>query len=580
MALYSADPERSAVVRQLAGALTLLGADRAAAIWVDEYGPGLVHVHALLDVASDEPCRSFSLAPLKAAWEEGIPGLLDRPDCERGLSLYSCRPRSQAVVSLGSDGNRAWFVVVDSRTARSELGPETAELLMFFAGECAGVLLHRDLPETADDRRRAEERLRQERFAGWPVLRDIEGREGDDRANRRVSCRFMVSRMIRRLIEDDFALDAEALSQQVEGVRRELNAGPAPGAGGKEPELWERVLDSAAELDLLELASATLQLANEVENQGHLYGARELHRCAYDVAVAASSGKMVVDALRFHGRTCRKLGEMEAADYWYERADEVARELGEPGLVARVLTGRANLKRQLGNFPEARKILTAQEDVAEASGDGNLLAQCHHGWMALEKDAENWEEAVVRGWKAFGRYSGETDRFIALADLGWTFLESGSMRSAEDAFSVLLAQVELPHLQAIAREGMVRLAALRGDRRTFSEWLQRADLAWKHLQPATRAEARLFRASSFEALGEMEKARACLEAARAEAEESGINRILIEAEAMLDELPVASESRPEHTKREEWEPLENSGDDRVVEVLQGLSNLRAAAEAV
>lgn len=576
VALHSADPHRSALVEELASALLLLSADRAAVVWVDEYGPGLVHVHTVLDVASDVPRRRFFLGPLKAAWDEGIPGLLDSPESDGELSVYSERPRSQAVVSLGSDGVRAWFMVVDSKTPRTRLSREASEFLMFFAGGCAAVILHDDLPDPAEGPHLESERLREERFAGWPVLRDMEGREGDEEADRRISVRFMVCRVLRHMIDDDFAVDPEVLEQQVEGVRREV--GSAGLADDSEARHWDRVLDAARDGDLSGLASAVLELANDVENQGHLHGARELHRCAYDVAVAAGSGAMVVDALRFHARTCRKMGELEVADCWYGKADQVARELGDRPLLGQVLMGRVNLKRQLGNLPAARALVAEQEEFAERSGLRDLLARCHHARMGIEIEAGEWDEAVIRGWKAFGLYEADLDRLIALSDLGWALVACGSLRSAEDAFAVVIERA--PHALASvnALEGMARLAALEGDRAAFERWRDRSDEALRGAGSAFSPELKRDRAESFVELGMTKDAREWLQAALDEARTLSRHRVYFDAERRLEELGKGDLGEvPGSDIPEEF--LKDSGDGRVTEVLQELSELRSARGA-
>ncbi|MDH3423628.1 MAG: hypothetical protein OEN00_11595, partial [Gemmatimonadota bacterium] len=75
--LYGADPRRLAVFRHLAEVAELCDADRAATVWVDEYGPGSVHPHVVLDHLADRPRRHFSSEPLRRAWELGVPGAVD-----------------------------------------------------------------------------------------------------------------------------------------------------------------------------------------------------------------------------------------------------------------------------------------------------------------------------------------------------------------------------------------------------------------------------------------------------------------------------------------------------------------------
>jgi len=144
LALHRPDPTRYRLVEHLQEVIARVGGDRAAVLWVDEYGPGLVHVHCLLDLFSDAPRSKFPSTPLREAWEHGIPGIVDIPDSARYDSVIPEGPRSLAGVALGSDGSRAWFMVVDGVSPRPELSVAARGDLMFLAGECASVVLHRD----------------------------------------------------------------------------------------------------------------------------------------------------------------------------------------------------------------------------------------------------------------------------------------------------------------------------------------------------------------------------------------------------------------------------------------------------
>ena len=57
----------------------------------------------------------------------------------------------RVTIFLGSDGDRVWFLVIDERdVAPGALSGKTREDLLFLAGECAGLLFHRDLASDAD----------------------------------------------------------------------------------------------------------------------------------------------------------------------------------------------------------------------------------------------------------------------------------------------------------------------------------------------------------------------------------------------------------------------------------------------
>src|SRR5262249_6020871 len=139
------------------------------------------------------------------------------------------------------------------------------------------VLLHRDLGRSS----RLQAR---ERFAGWPVLRDIEGRESDSVASGRIGGRFLVARAVRSVVEEDLAFEPAALTRQIEGVGRELARISAD--EGERP-LWDEVLRALERAEWQPLARTTLDLAKRVEDQRHPHGACELYTLAHAVAVAA-----------------------------------------------------------------------------------------------------------------------------------------------------------------------------------------------------------------------------------------------------------------------------------------------------
>lgn len=547
LALFRADPERSVVLGHLRVALSLIGGDRAAVVWVDEYGPGLVHVHCLLDIGSDRPRREFSMELLRRAWEDGVPGLYDFSDLERvDPAVAPEGVRGGCTVALGSDGARAWFLVVDALTPRSPLTEETGGALMFLAGKCAAMVLHRDLAIPAVE---GDGHDGSQRFAGWPILRDVEGNEEDDATARRITSRFLVTRLVRSLVEEDFAMDRESIRYQVEGIRRELHTVPAP---DPERQAWERVLDSVEDGERTDLAGAVLELASAVEAQGHHHGAVELHRSAYEVAMATGSVTVAVDAARFQGRVYRRMTEWDRAFRWYEVAGDVARSAGEVGKYTLVRIGLGNTHRVRGNMARAREIYLDTLQLAEEVGERRPQAEAHHGLMVLDRNSAEGEEALDHGWRAVQLYPDEQSRLMALQDLAGVLVDLGDLGAADDAYTIVAARMGLRDYRVMALDGLVYVAALRGDREAFEERigvLDRTD--WEStLAPDYRGQIFYYRGLSYRALGEMEEARRWLERAVGFAEEHGLSKELIRAEEALEQLGELEEpSTPDRTPR-------------------------------
>lgn len=576
LALHGPDEDRAELVVRLWEAVDLVRADRGAVLWIDEYGSGIVHVHCLLDVAAEPPRRGFALDPLRRAWEEGIPGLLDEPDLTRSSDRILPRgPRSLCAVALGSDGVRSWFLAVDSRRSRRALSERAAEYLMFLAGECASIVLHQDLVDAQDqgESDSSFERIRRERFSGWPVLQDVEGEDAGFEREGTITVRFLITRLLQALVEDDFALDADSQRHQLQSIRAEIAASERT---GRERRSWERVLDAVESEDHRELARAVLELAQVAEDQGHMHGARELDRIAYDVATAARDLDTAVDAARFLGRVCRRLGAWDDSERWYE----VGREVAHAGELLRkealVLDGLGNTYRVRGDHPAAREIYGRVLELGDSLDDDYVQGSARQNLMLVEKHAGRTDEALRHGWAAVMSYRTDQHSLVALADLADVFLRSGELDSAESAFQVVAARTEIADIRILALDALSHLAARRGN---LAEFQRRVDrLSEENLEDASveaRAQILLYRGRSFLALGEPDVARRWFERSLEFAEEHGVSRIVIEAEKACRAVDEREEERV--LERELPEPTRET----MSELREPLASLREArADAV
>ena len=528
-ALHRTDSERLKIVEHLAAVSRLLGSDRVATVWIDEYGPGLVHPHVVLDLAMDVPRRRFAAEPLRMAWNDGVPGKLDVPDVDRGAAIpIHDAARSLCAVALGSDGAKAWFLVADGLNARLPLDRETSGALMFLAGECAGVLLHRDLPAGTRGRPR-------QRFAGWPVLRDIEGREDDEATNRRIGGRFLVARQLRALVDEDFAVDPASLSQQLQAVARELTRIPR-----EDPErtLWDDVLRELDRNDWKGLAATTYALASHVDDQGHDHGARELYGLAHASAVAAGDGAGAMRCARLMGRLLRRRGEWDQSVRWYEAARALARAEGDRATEAVIVDGLANALRDKGNLPGARALLRDGLLAAQETGDPFALASIHHTTMTVERLAGHLSQAVTHGWRAVSLYPQGEKRLHALVSLAGCFVEMRELDAAEDCYAIVIERVVRSDYRHAAHEMLAHISALRGDRAGFEARLELGERAgWREgASKPVQAEILQYHGLSWMALGEEEAARTWLTRGRDYAQVHGVNRVMFECEQALTAL--------------------------------------------
>ncbi|HSW28292.1 MAG TPA: hypothetical protein VLH75_02250 [Longimicrobiales bacterium] len=565
MSLYGTDRGRSELLQHLVKVSGLLGADRAATVWIDEFGPGLVHPHVVLDLLSDRPRRAFVAEPLRRAWAGGVPGV---SETVTGPAPRGDGPAWTVAVALGSDGTRSWFLVADAVSPWGGMGAEVRDRLMFLAGECSAVVLHRDLDAmvsaAADDSAQGRPR-----FAGWHILQDIEGREGDEAESRRIATRFVVARLPRLLLEDDLAIPRDRLRQQAQRAREEVGRDAEAMDVGPEAVLWEEVLDAFQEADLERLGKALLNLAGTVESRAHLHGAAELYRTAYEIFAATGQVGLAVDAARFTGRALRRLASWDEAARWYAIAREVAVTASMGGKVAMVLDGMANIHRERGNLPAARTVLLEALGFARQSGDAEALGAVCHGLAGAEHLSGNLQEAVGWGWKAVEAYGSPGERVMALATLGGILIDLGDLDAAADAWACTRDLSTNDYYRIYAVDALGHICALRGDGAGFARWAEAADaLGWESGPLPAKAEILHYRGLSCLALGDTDRAHRYLERAVAFAEEHGFGRTLFAAEAALEGLGT----RAKEAERRGVTPA------APVEVSSGLREMRLGLE--
>ena len=518
--LHGADLHRQALLRHLAGAARACGGDRAAVVWVDEYGPGLVHTHVVLDYLFDQPRRAFPVEPLRKAWDAGVPGAFDQTS--DGASLLA--------VALGSDGTRAWFMVAESVTPRPALERSARERLMFLAGECSAVVLHRDLDRvTASPGSEGAPG-----FAGWSVLDDLKNREGEDLESRRITQRFAIARLVRMLLEDDLTLPGERLQEQCARARDEISQSAA---GIREAELWERTLRALERGDFERLAPVLLELAAEVEGQGHLSGALEIYRSTYDLAARFGAAFEAIEAARFMGRVLRRLSRWTECQEWYEVARGVAAASGQKDRVARALAGIAIVHRRRGNLPAAREGLLAALEPAEESGDRDTVGSIYHDLMSVEQSAGEHGAALRYGWLAVRTSRSEGAQVRGLAGLAGALADAGEYAAAEDAWRVVAKRAVDTYYRGYAYDGLAYARAVQGDGSEFDTWAARADrLNWQAGATDLHVEVLYHRGLACRALRRVEDARVWFERARAFAEEHAFHQIAFQSQDALDSL--------------------------------------------
>ena len=562
-AVYSGDPVRLAVVTHLSELSEITGADRAAAVWVDEYGHRLAHTHVMLDLMSDRPRRLFPMEPLERAWEIGLPGVYESRGRRGGDGA------SRFAVALGSDGARSWFLICESVGSRARLSDEDRQRALFVSGECAGALLHQDL----DISESGVTRIRQPEsrgFVGFSVLQDCEGREDRPDVSARVEQRFLVLRVARALVdEDEGAAEPDQWRERVASVRGEVLR--RADKGGDAEDVWSSLLGALGDRDLARVARDLVVVGQRAEVEGHLHGALELYRCAYDAAAAVMSADTAVDAARFQGRVQRRSARWDEAVRQYEVAYEVALAAGNEAKAAQALGGLASVRQEIGNLPLARESYRSALTLADRSGVRDVVASIHHGFLGLEHAAGELDAALRHGWTAIGTYEDGVARIRCLANLAGVLIDLGDRVAAEDAWTIVARESTEVYYRTYALDALGHLAALRGDLQDFERYTSACDaLGWEEGSRSAKAEILYHRGLSYQALGMRDAAERWLGRAIRHAEEFGLNRTLFRAEEALARLEQES-------RADERETVESTKPSAPPEVREGLREMRRAA---
>jgi len=138
--VWGGDGERSRLALPIWRAIYLVGGERGGIVWLPEdlessSTPTPVFV---LDLAA-EPARTDFDATLMARLVQREPPAVE-DEHPAGVAIY-----------LGEDGSRRWFMVVSGGKGQArELLGKPREDLLFLAGECSGLLFHRDLAADTD----------------------------------------------------------------------------------------------------------------------------------------------------------------------------------------------------------------------------------------------------------------------------------------------------------------------------------------------------------------------------------------------------------------------------------------------
>lgn len=493
--------------------LSVTRGERAAAVWIDEYEGTSAHPFLVLDLAADRPRRDLPVDLLLRCWESGVPAILPRFGTESVAEPGGCG----WAVSLGSDGVRLWFLYVDSGRMAS-LPAESRASVMFLAGQCAALLLHRDL-DPPRDRASMDSEVAALGGQGAPT-------------------RQAAADLARRLLDHGPDAQSALVSRSILA-----SAGESAGEADDELEACAAVVRAVGRGDTLEAALGLLRVARAAEDAGAFSEAVDLHGLAYELACASGAVREGGRAARGRARALRRMALWEDSLRWYDVARGIACSLADPAEEAIVLDGIATSYLGRGRVPKARTILSRASVLAHRSGDAEAIASVSFSLMTVAHTEGRLAEAARHGWNAFLEFRTIRGKLRSLTALGGVFLAAGRIDSAEDAFAIVERDGRDGYYRLYALAGLARVKAARGDVRGFESANRRlSEEGLGESAPEFRAEVYLERGDGYRDLGNEEEARRWYRSAMRFSERHGVSEYLIRAEHALAELEAGTKA--------------------------------------
>lgn len=194
------------------------------------------------------------------------------------------------------------------------------------------------------------------------------------------------------------------------------------------------------------------------------------HRLAY--AVLAALGQVLrVDARRERAltlarraRIARKLERVDTARHLYRVVLRAGRLMDDADLQTRALVGLAVLARRRGNYPVARTLYRRASRVAR-SGATPLLGHVHQGLMTMASVAQDFDKALIHGWRALRRAADDPLREAEiLGTLGAVASDAGQHAAALAAYRRAAQATDVVRVRLPALGGAAQSAAWLGQR--------------------------------------------------------------------------------------------------------------------
>jgi tetratricopeptide (TPR) repeat protein len=232
----------------------------------------------------------------------------------------------------------------------------------------------------------------------------------------------------------------------------------------------------------------------------------------------------------------RKLGFLDRAADLLRKGQEVAAQSNDHFWLLRLRTSVAKLQWHRGDLPEAERLVEAVIAEAQASGFVSVVAEASHDRGLIAYDRGHDGLAVEYYYTALKAYTDARPKLRAMHDLALALSDMGHLYYSR---TVLSAVRNSPHVDGEMRDlatlNLMRVAVLAGEELKFDQL--RRELIGRRLEGRHQAHYHMFVGQGYLKFGQVAKARQEFADAVVVAQTQRLNKIVIEAEELLNATP-------------------------------------------
>jgi AraC-like DNA-binding protein/tetratricopeptide (TPR) repeat protein len=226
-------------------------------------------------------------------------------------------------------------------------------------------------------------------------------------------------------------------------------------------------------------------------------------------ALSGASSRARGRALVQQARIARHMRDLDAARDLYDLAADLGLRTSDPELLALSAYGEGGLLLIKGNYPDARERYETALAYASGADLEDLVGLAHRGLMITSAESGDLDAALLHGWAAFERASGDrASQAELLGNLAGVCRKSGELPAALQAYLSAAAWAGVQRVELPALGGAALVAAELERRAPYAELRGRVEAALAGgAPPFETAEVTLELAEGAAALGDAELTR-------------------------------------------------------------------------